>query len=148
MRERRKSPRYPAHLHVYLPEFHLWGYTSDISLDGCYVVISISISEGFITDLILELPVVGAIRLKGYVQRRGQYLSGLGLQFIQLQFENDQSDYYSLYARFLKHISRLEDVREYYLDLVRQGRLKLVSMPGGESDSAQGSADIGPKTSE
>ncbi len=138
MSERRKSPRYPAHLHAYFPEFHLWGYTSNISLDGCYVVISISISEGFITDLVLELPVVGAIPLKGYVQRRGQCLSGLGLQFIQLHLENDQSDYYSLYARFIKQISRLEEVREYYLDLVRQGRLKLVTMPGDESNKLQG----------
>ena len=140
MRERRKSHRYPVHLHAYFPEFHLWGYTSNISLDGCYVVISISISEGFITDFVLELPVVGAVCLKGYVQHKGKCLSGLGLQFIELKLENNQSDYYSLYARFLKNISGLEKVREYYLDLAQQGRLKLITMPG--------KADTGPKTSE
>ncbi|NIA08484.1 MAG: hypothetical protein GWP10_01585 [Nitrospiraceae bacterium] len=133
MRERRKSPRYPVNLHAYLPEFHLWGYTSNISLDGCYVVVSPSISEGFITDFVLELPVVGAICLKGYVQRKGQHESGLGLQFIEVHLESAQSDYYSLYAQFLKQISRLEKVREHYMDLIQQGRLKLVTMPGGQT---------------
>ncbi len=132
MRERRKNPRYPVHLHAYLPEFHLWGYTSDVSLDGCYVVVSVPISEGFITDLILELPVIGAICLKSYVQRKGQQVSGLGLQFVELEFENVQLKYYTLYVQFIKCVSRLEEVRKQYLDLVQQGRLRLVTMPGGQ----------------
>ena len=136
MRERRKIPRYLANFRVYFPEFNIWGHTSNISLDGCYVAVDSSMSEGFITDLLVELPVVGVIALKGYVQHLGETKSGAGLQFVQVRFEFDQSDYFSLYSQFLKSISQLEKIRTNYLDRVQQNQLKLCTMPS-ESEKAE-----------
>ena len=129
MHERRKGLRYSANFRVYLPEFNIWGYTSNISLEGCYVAVDSSMSVGFITDLLVELPVVGVVALKGYVQHLDQAKSGVGLQFIQVRFEPDQSEYYSLYSQFLRGMSQLEETRESYLDLVKQDRLKLCALP-------------------
>ena len=130
MRERRKGTRYSANFRIYFPEFNIWGHTSNISLDGFYVAVDSSMSVGFITDLLVELPVVGVIALKGYVQHLGETKSGAGLQFVQVRFEPDQSDYYNLYLRFLKGMSQFEEIRENYLDLVQQDRLKLCTLPG------------------
>lgn len=129
MGERRKGPRYSANFRVYLPEFNIWGHTTNISLDGCYVAIDSFMSVGFITDLLIDLPVVGVIALKGYVQHLGETKSGAGIQFVQVRFEPDQSDYYNLYLRFLKGMSQFEEIRENYLELVKQDRLKLCTMP-------------------
>jgi hypothetical protein len=136
MRERRKGPRYSTNFRVYFPEFNMWGYTYNISLDGCFVTVEPSMSAGFITDLLVELPVVGVIALKGYVQHLGKTKSGVGLQFVQVRFEPDQSDYYNLYLRFLKGMSQLEEIRKSYLDLVQQDRLKLCALPS-ESGKAE-----------
>lgn len=129
MREKRKGLRYTANFRVFFPEFNIHGHTSDISLDGCFVTIDSSMSVGFITDLLLDLPIVGVIALKGYVQHLGKVESGVGLQFVQVRFESDQSDYFSLYSRFLQAMSQLEEIRKSYLDLVQQNRLRLFTLP-------------------
>ncbi|OPL16952.1 MAG: hypothetical protein AVO38_06530 [delta proteobacterium ML8_D] len=129
MPERRKIPRYPAKFRVYFPNFNIWGNTSNISLDGCYVAVDVPMSQGFITDLLIDLPVVGVIALKGYIQHLGKANSGAGLQFVQVRFEFAQSDYFNLYSQFLKTISQLEKIRADYMDLVQQDRLKLCTMP-------------------
>ena len=129
MGERRKGPRYSANFRVYFPKFNISGHTSDISLDGCYVATGSCMTTGFITDLLIDLPVVGVIALKGYVQHLGLTKSGVGLQFVQVRFESDQSEYYDLYSQFLKSITQLEEIRTNYLDLVQQNRLKLCTMP-------------------
>jgi hypothetical protein len=129
MREKRKGARYSANFRIYFPEFDISGYTFNISLDGCYVAIDSSMSVGFITDLLIELPVVGVIALKGYVQHMGQAKSGVGLEFVQVRFEPDQTEYYSLYCQFFKSMSQLENIRNQYLDLVQQDRLRLCALP-------------------
>lgn len=129
MPERRKSPRYSVHLPVYFPREKQWGYTSNLSLDGCYVIVKTSISEGLITDMLLELPVVGAVALKGYAQHKENEVPGIGLQFVQVRFAADQSEYYNLYSRFFRIMRELEDIRGDYLALVQEGRLKLCSLP-------------------
>lgn len=131
MRERRKGLRYTVNFRVFFPEFNIYGYTYDISLDGCFVTIDSSMSVGFMTDLLLDLPVVGVIALKGYVQHTGKAESGVGLQFVQVRFESDQSDYFSLYSRFLQAMPQLDEIRKSYRDLVQQNRLKLFTLPGG-----------------
>ena len=131
MRERRKGLRYTVNFRVFFPEFNIYGHTYDISLDGCFVKIDASMSVGFMTDLLLELPVVGVIALKGYVQHTGKAESGVGLQFVQVRFESDQSDYFSLYSRFLQTMPQLEEIRKSYLDLVQQNRFRLFTLPGG-----------------
>ncbi|RPI55467.1 MAG: hypothetical protein EHM49_01915 [Deltaproteobacteria bacterium] len=136
MREKRKGLRYTANFRVFFPEFNIHGHTSDISLDGCFVTIDSSMSVGFITDLLLDLPIVGVIALKGYVQHLGKAESGVGLQFVQVRFESDQSDYFILYSRFLQAMSQLEEIRKSYLDLVQQNRLRLFTLPS-ESGKAE-----------
>jgi hypothetical protein len=136
MPEKRKGLRYPANFRIFFPEFNIWGHTYNISLEGCFVTVDSSMSVGFITDLLVDLPVVGVIALKGYVQHLGKAKSGVGLQFVQVRFEPDQSDYFSLYSRFLKGMSQLEEIRKSYLDLVQQDRLKLCTLPG-ESGKAE-----------
>ena len=136
MRERRKGPRYPVNFRVFFPEFNMWGHTSNISFDGCYVAVDSSMTVGFISDLLVELPVVGAIALKGYVQHLGKTKSGAGIQFVQVRFEPDQSEYYSLYSRFVKSMAQFEEIRKNYLELVKQDRLKLCILPS-KSEKAE-----------
>ena len=127
--ERRKSKRYNILLKVYFPEFDLHGYASNISLDGCFVETECTISEGFLTDLLMELPVVGVIAMKGYVQHRGKHENGLGMEFVHVRFEQDQTEYFSIYAQFVKLLPMLEDIRGKYLQLVDQKRIKALEMP-------------------
>ncbi len=127
--ERRKSPRYSIYLRVYFPEHDLWGFTKNISLDGCFVQTVETISAGFLADLLLELPVVGVVALKGYIHHSGSQGDGVGMQFVQVRFAPEQSDYYAIYTDFLKIMPELEKVRIDYLDKVQKGLLKLQTMP-------------------
>jgi hypothetical protein len=127
--ERRKSQRYPVQLKVFFPEHDLWGYTKNISLDGCFVKTTEPISEGFLADLLLELPVVGTIALKGYIHHSGRENEGVGMQFVQVRFAPEQSDYYAIYSEFLKMMPQLEKIRSNYLDMVQKGVLKLQTIP-------------------
>ncbi len=127
--ERRRSQRYPIHLRVYFPEHNMWGYTKNVSLDGCFVRTSEPISEGFLADLLLELPVVGVIALKGYIHHSGREQDGVGMQFVQVRFAPGQSDYHAIYSDFLKTMPELEKIRSKYLDMVQKGLLKLQTIP-------------------
>ena len=130
--ERRKSPRYPICLKVYFPEHNCWGLTRDISLEGCYVQTDEPVSEGFLADLLIEIPIVGILSLKAYIHRSGKQTKGVGMQFVQVRFEQDQSEYYSIYADFLRIMPQLEKIHGHYHDLVRQGLLKLQTFPETE----------------
>ncbi len=127
--ERRKSQRYPVYLKVYFPEHDQWGYTKNISLDGCFVQTSKPISQGFLADLLVELPVVGVVALKGYIHHSGRENDGVGMQFVQVRFAPEQSDYYAIYSEFLKTMPQLEKIRAGYLDMVQKGLLKLQTIP-------------------
>ncbi len=129
MPERRKSPRYPVSLTVYFPKFEAWGRTDNVSMDGCYVIVDLPAADGFITDMLIELPVIGTIAMKGYVQHHRGPEKGMGLQFVQVRFAKHQSYYYNLYVRFIKALPRLEEVRSIYLDMVQKGELQLLSLP-------------------
>jgi len=129
VKERRKSKRYNMLLRVYFPEFQLSGYASNISLDGCFVETVSAISEVFLTDILMELPVVGVIAMKGYVQHKGLNDDGLGMEFVHVRFEQDQSEYFAIYAQFVKLLLQLENIRENYELLVEQGRIRRLEMP-------------------
>ncbi len=120
------------YLRVYFPEHDLWGFTKNISLEGCFIQTDEPVSEGFLADLLLELPIIGVLSLKGYIHHSGEQGEGMGMQFVQVRFAPDQSDYYAIYADFLKIISRLEKVRGDYLELVQKGILKLQTLPEKE----------------
>ncbi len=126
--ERRKAPRYPIRLRAYFPEHDLWGVTKNVSLDGCFVEVERFISEGFLADLQLELPIIGIVFLKGYVHHTGQG-DGVGMQFVQVRFSEEQSDYYPLYVKFIKLLPNLEKIKAEYLEMVQQGKLKLQTFP-------------------
>jgi hypothetical protein len=74
---------------------------------------------------------VGVIALKGYVQHLSEARAGAGFQFVQVNFEPDQLEYYNLYSQFLKIISQLDEVKENYLDLAKKGKLKFLTLPNG-----------------
>ncbi len=131
--ERRRSPRYPVNLRVYFPEQKLWGYTKDISLDGCFIVVNRTVSEGFLADILLELPIIGVIYLKGYVQHTGANGEGMGLQFVQVRFAQEQSAYYSLYVDYINLLPEHERIRARYLEDVQKGILKLQTFPSEDS---------------
>ncbi|HID98371.1 MAG TPA: PilZ domain-containing protein [Thermodesulfobacteriaceae bacterium] len=131
--ERRKSPRYQVRLRTYFPSFDEWGYTSDISLDGCYVVLDAPLAQGFISDFMLELPVIGTIALKGYVHHTSGKKQGAGFQFVQVRFAPDQSAYYDVYMQFIKLMPELEEIRDRYRELVDRGELEAKKLPEQEN---------------
>ena len=134
MADRRKHTRFPVRLRVYLPEINAWGYTENISLGGCFVAIRAKLATGFITECLLELPVIGAISLKCYIQHISDTPQGMGFQFVQVQFDNDQSEYYNIFAQFLLTIQQLTYIRETYEELVKKDKIKMIIMPD-ETDS-------------
>lgn len=119
-------------LRVYFPEHDLWGFTTNVSLEGCFVQADKPVSEGFLANLLVELPIIGVLSLKGYIHHSGEQGVGMGMQFVQVRFARDQSDYYAIYANFIKIMSRLEKVRGDYLDFVQKGILKLQTFPEKE----------------
>ncbi len=129
MAERRKSPRYPVLMRVYFPEHESWGYTTNVSLEGCFVVIHNTYSTGFITEMILDLPVIGPVLLKGYIHHKGKEPEGLGMQFVQVRFSQDESEYFRYYAKFIKSLGELQTIREDYIRQAQEGKIKLLVLP-------------------
>ncbi len=127
--ERRQSPRYPVKLRVYFPEYRLWGCTKNLSIDGCFVSIDKKINEGFVAEILLELPLIGAISLKGYVVHSGMKDDGLGMQFVQVRFAQEESSYYSIFTDYVKLLPEHERIRAEYLKKVHKGIIKLQVMP-------------------
>ncbi len=127
--ERRRSPRFHMALPVYFASLERWGVTRDLSLEGCFVEVEQVPGEGFVEDLLIDIPVVGAIALKGYVHHTGNESEGLGMQFVQVRFEPSQSGYYEIYSRFVRTLSKLQQLRADYLDMVSRGELQLQMMP-------------------
>jgi len=129
-RERRKSPRYPVLFRAYFPELDLKGQATNISLDGCYVQVPSNMEKEGRVELIIELPVVGAVLLNGYIHHQTDYPSpSVGLQFIHVGFSAEESIYYGVFSRFIKVLSQLQEVQEYYHKLVDQEGIELPSMP-------------------
>ncbi len=127
--ERRRSPRYRVNLRVYFPEHNLWGITKNISVDGCFISLHKKINEGFLADILLELPIIGVIALKGYVHHTGAGGEGLGMQFVQVRFAQEQSAYYSIYTEYVKLLPEHERIRSMYLEEVQKGLVKLQTFP-------------------
>ncbi len=118
-------------LRVFLPELNAFGSTSDISLYGCCIETNTRFDEGQLLDILIELPIIGPIPLKGYIQHNRGKNQGTGLQFVQVHFAQDQSDYLMLYRSFLKFISQLENIRAQYLEMAQNGKLELFNFPEG-----------------
>jgi hypothetical protein len=83
-------------------------------------------------DMLIELPVIGTIPIKGYIQHKKSETAektGVGMQFVQVRFAQDESEYFNIYQQFIKLIPQIEKIRDSYTDLVKRGKLKLHSMP-------------------
>ena len=129
-RERRKSPRYPVRFRAYFPELDLHGKATNISLDGCYIQVTSNMENEGRVELTIELPVVGPVLLNGYVHHQDDHPSpGVGLQFIHVGFSAEESIYYGVFSRFIKVLSQLQEVRDYYQKLAEQEGIKLSSIP-------------------
>lgn len=129
-RERRKGPRYPVLFRAYFPEFDLKGQATNISLDGCYVQVTSNMEKEGRVELIIELPVVGPVLLNGYIHHQTGYPSpSIGLQFIHVGFSAEESIYYGVFSRFIKVLSQLQEVRNYYRKLADQEGIELPSIP-------------------
>lgn len=81
--EQRKKKRYRVFFRAYFPEFNEWGYAVNVSADGCYIHACMPASTGFVTDFLLELPVIGVIPLKGYVQHKESDDRDMGLELVK-----------------------------------------------------------------
>lgn len=132
MNERRKAPRHPLRLRAYFPGQNVFGRTSDISLYGCFVETDAPLDEGEVMDMLIELPVIGPIPIKGYIQHKKSETAektGVGMQFVQVRFAPDESEYFNIYQQFIKLMPQLEKIRGVYMELVQKGELKLHSIP-------------------
>jgi len=128
--ERRKSLRFTVYLRAYFPELDLKGRVTNISLDGCYVRVASNLEKEGRVDLVIDLPVVGPVLLKGYVHHKADDgLKGVGLQFIHVGFAPEESIYYGVFSRSVKILSQLQEVREYYHQLTKQEGLEPFSIP-------------------
>jgi len=93
------------------------------------VVIHNTYSTGFITEMILDLPVIGPVLLKGYIHHKGKEPEGLGMQFVQVRFSQDESEYFRYYAKFIKSLGELQTIREDYIRQAQEGKIKLLVLP-------------------
>jgi hypothetical protein len=84
---------------------------------------------GFIADFLLELPVIGVIPFKGYVHHADMEMREMGLELVNVKFDNEQSDYYSIYQQFIKQLEGLEEIREHYESLVMRRIIKMHEFP-------------------
>ena len=131
MPERRRHPRYPIKLRVYFLEEGVTGTMENVSLDGCYIKADAEITEGVVKDMLVEIPIVGVIALKGYVQhtRKDEEKKGMGIQLVKVRFDSDQEIYYQFFTRFIECLKELDALHEKYLDLALQGKVKLWTFP-------------------
>jgi hypothetical protein len=128
--ERRKSLRLAVYLRTYFPELELKGRVTNISLDGCYVRVASNLEKEGRVDLIIDLPVVGPVLLKGYIHHKtDDELKGVGLQFIHGGFAPDESIYYGVFSRSVKILSQLQEVRDYYHQLAKQEGIEPSTIP-------------------
>ncbi len=128
--ERRKSLRLAVYLEAYFPELDLKGRVSNLSLDGCFVRVGAKLEKKGRVDLIIDLPVVGPVLLKGYVHHKAEdTINGVGLQFIHVGFAPEESICYKVFSRSVKIMSQLQDVRKEYHQLVKLEGLEPVVIP-------------------
>ncbi len=128
MLERRKSPRYRVYFRVYYPANNSWGHCTDISLEGCRLWVPFLVAPGHLVEFLLELPVIGVIQLTGYVQHM-QDSNEVGVQLVQVRFSREDTIYYQIYAKFLKVVAQLKEVKENYEALVEQGEIPRYILP-------------------
>ena len=129
MQNRRKNPRYPIKLRIYFPEEGIVGLTENISIDGCYIKTDARVTVGLVKDILMEIPVLGVIALKGYVQHVEESQKGMGIQLVKVRFATDQDVFYSFFTKFIECLQTLDRLHEKYVDLALLSKIKLYTFP-------------------
>ncbi len=129
MPERRRTQRYSIKLRVYIVDDGVLGITENISLDGCYIKADVSVTPGIIKDILLELPIIGVISLKGYIQHIRDSDGGMGVQLVKPRFSREHDIYYNLFSEFIKCLETMAQLNDKYLNAALQKKVRLLTFP-------------------
>ena len=129
MPERRKTQRYSMRLRVYIIDDGVEGITENISRDGCYIKADVSVTPGIVKDILLELPIIGVISLKGYIQHIRDSDGGMGIQLVKPRFSKEHDIYYNLFSEFIKCLERMAQLHDQYLNAALHKRVRLLTFP-------------------
>ncbi|MBA2847715.1 hypothetical protein G4V39_07275 [Thermosulfuriphilus ammonigenes] len=114
MIERRKYPRYRYRLNVFVHERGAYYPVENLSLEGCFIPMDDPLPEGTVVGLIIEIPGVGSIPTSGFVQHTGGG-QGIGVQFLEMD-----EGYRKVYAKFLKIMPMLEEIKDLYTRVIEE----------------------------
>ena len=114
MKERRRYPRINFEcIRILLPGREPLE-VSNISLQGCFVPMEDPPPQGTVLHFQLHLPGIGPIPVRGIVLHHGgPEPRGAGIYFLEIEGE-----FHHVFAKFLKTISKLEEVRKLYEKLL------------------------------
>ena len=117
--DRRKSPRYYCRLSALLENKEVPVYLYDLCLDGCFIetLKEDLIPKGEKVNLVIFVPCVGPIEVKGIVRHHGTpERVGMGIEFVEF------SEHLQLvYALFVKKVlPLLQEARMLYQKLVKE----------------------------
>ncbi len=119
MPDKRSHPRYPVRLKCYFPDLKMWGEVRNVSVEGCFICAERPLAIGMVTDLLVELPVVGVIHLIAYIQHHTEHTSGaVGLQLMGARFDKESSGMYLIYRRFVEALESLVPLKASYEEIV------------------------------
>ncbi len=120
--ERRKYPRYCCFLPAFIEEKRVKVWLYDLSLTGCFIeyLEDDMIPVGKTVNLVLFLPCIGMVSVKGIVQHHGtKERRGMGIEFIRF---SDRM--HLVYAKFVKILPILQEARNLLLEITREERKK------------------------
>ncbi len=119
MKERRQHPRYPVRLKCYFPELDIWGEVRNVSVEGCFICAERPLAVGLTTTLLVELPVVGVIRLMAYIHHDAKGAKpAAGFQLMGARFDKESSGMYIIYRRFVETLEELVPLKGSYEKLL------------------------------
>ncbi len=119
MIEKRSHPRYPVRLKCYFPDLDMWGEVRNVSVEGCFICAERPLAVGMVTDLLVELPVVGVVHLIAYIQHHTKRAVGAaGLQLMGARFDKESSGMYMIYRRFVESLEALVPLKVPYEELI------------------------------
>ncbi len=127
MDDKRKHPRYPVRLKCYFPDFDLWGEVRNVSVEGCFICADRPLAVGLTTTLLVELPVVGVVRLIAYIQHDAEGAKpAAGFQLMGARFDKESSGMYIIYRRFVEALEALSPLKESYEKLMTPEHRKAI----------------------
>ncbi len=116
--ERRKYPRYCCSIPAFIEEKRVKVWLYDLSLTGCFIeyLEGAMIQRGKTVNLVLFLPCIGRVYVKGIVQHHGtKEREGMGIEFIRFP-----DRMHIVYAKFVKILPILQEARSLLLEFTRR----------------------------